>query len=88
MAAPREWNRMALRARGWGHIALFCRSPPPNLTLGSLRLLPPNPSRCSLTSRAHVWLAPAQMATAVLPAPRSTAVRFVPISARGEQEQA
>ena len=48
----------------------FCTSPPPNLDLGSL------------TSRAHVCLAPALTAKAVLPAPRSTEGRFVPISAR------
>ena len=38
----------------------------------------------NLTSRAHVCLFPALMATAVLPAPSSTGGRFAPISARGE----
>jgi len=58
-----------------GRITPFYRSPPPNHTLGIF------------TSNAHVCCPPALTAMAVLPAPRSTAVRFVPISARGEQEQ-
>ena len=58
-----------------GHIAQFCKTPPPNVPLGKL------------TSRAHVYFDPALMDTAVLPGPRSTEGRFVPISARGVQEQ-
>ena len=56
----------------WDQSAPIYRSPPLNLPMGSL------------TSRAHVCLTPVQTATAVLPVPRSTEGRFVPISARGE----
>ena len=62
-------------ARFWLQIAPFCRSSPSNHPMGSL------------TSSAHVCFPPALTAAAVLPDPRSTEGRFVPISARGEQEQ-
>ena len=73
LAAAEVRQRVARRV--WGPSSPFCRSPPPNLPLGNL------------TSTAHVYLAPALKATTVLPAPRLTEERFVPISARGEQEQ-
>jgi len=73
LAAAEVRQRVARRV--WGPISPFCRSPPPNLPLGNL------------TSTTHECLAPALPATAVLPAPTSTGAIFVPISARGEQEQ-
>ena len=49
--------------------------------------LPPNLSMGDLTSKAHVCRHDALTAMAVLPAPKSTELMFVPISARQEQEQ-
>ena len=72
MAVKEMRQRVARRV--WGPIAPFYMSLPPNLPPGNL------------TSTAHVCFDPALTATAVLPAPRSTDGRFVPISARGEQE--
>ena len=57
-----------------------------NRTLYILTSILQSPNRI-LTSSAHVYSKPALTATAVLPAPRSIEGRFVPISARGEQEQ-
>ena len=59
----------------WDKIAQFCRSPSSNLSLGNL------------TSKAHVCFPATTTATDVLPAPKSTGGRFIPISARGEPEQ-
>ena len=59
----------------WGSIATLYRSQPPNLQLDGF------------TSRTHVCLAPWVTNKAVLPVPKSTEGRFVPISARGEQAQ-
>ena len=73
MAASEVSWRVALWV--WGSIA--------QLSMPTLSKLP----RWSLTSRAHLCLDPAETATAVLPDPRSTEGRFVPISARGEQKQ-
>ena len=73
MAAADARQLVALKV--WDLIAPFCRSPTPNVPLGSL------------TSSAQIWPFPALTDTAVFPAPRSTGGRFDPISARREQDQ-
>ena len=72
VAAAEMSHRGAPRVQG--PISSFYRFPLHHLPMGDL------------TSRAQVKLDPARTATAVLPAPRSTEVRFTPISARREQE--
>ena len=73
MAAAEVRQRVGLRV--WGPIARFCWSPLLDI------------HKRSLTSRAHAWPFPPQTATAFFPAPRPTEGRFVPISAREEQQQ-